>query len=83
MGVEFICPECRSTYFGVSSTRDGEQVNCHDQFGIGCRWSGEYDFSAKEEELRKHLAQIAKRYNITVSDVESIWNEIKALDFVR
>lgn len=83
MRIKFICPKCRSEYFGVSTFNNIDKTNCHDQFGIGCRWSGEYDFLAKEEELRKHLAKIAKRYNITVSDVESIWNEIKALDFVR
>lgn len=56
----FICPECGSTYFGSGNLRgkDGlgvppSQVTiyCHDQHGVGCKWSGKWaDMPDRDEE---------------------------------
>lgn len=37
--LEFKCPECEGSHFG-SSGKNFENIECHDQNGIGCRWKG-------------------------------------------
>lgn len=51
MKKQFVCPECGSTYFGSANLRakDGSPVPtnelklyCHDQYGVGCKWTGKW-----------------------------------------
>jgi hypothetical protein len=44
----FICPKCSGEYFGRDTANENGEVvvlrtvRCHDQFGIGCKWHGEW-----------------------------------------
>jgi hypothetical protein len=44
MSSVFSCPKCAGSYFGTQNPGERDRSKwvrqCHDQFGIGCRWSG-------------------------------------------
>lgn len=43
-GSRFICPRCLGSMFG--SGPEGDKRYCHDEFNLGCRWSGPFEEAA-------------------------------------
>lgn len=65
----FCCPECGGTYFGTTGvTKPKSQWirDCHDQYGIGCKWSGkDKDCIVKGEVAARRLSNaVAKRQGL-------------------
>src|SRR4051812_33417428 len=58
----FTCPKCGGHHFGSASQPKGEKDwiilsrQCHDEHGIGCRWSGP-DVECMSPESRVNYAQ--------------------------
>jgi len=39
----FVCPKCGGSHFGTHDVTATPIIRtCHDEFGVGCKWRGEY-----------------------------------------
>lgn len=46
-GPWFVCPVCGGGHFGTQDIKASPVIRCcHDEFGVGCKWRGEYKFDA-------------------------------------
>lgn len=52
----FTCPSCGGHHFGTARIGERIQGRCHDEFGVGCRWTWDraddlkYGFKEDDEE---------------------------------
>lgn len=65
----FTCPECGGHFFGSKDSAGGRLTRyCHDQNGVGCRWSGSTKECMTEDDINTEEL-IAFGFNLGVKSI--------------
>lgn len=82
---QFRCPECGSFHFGTSFDRlQISGRSCHDEFGVGCRWSGSDEECFVENRLKSagELHGEALRYLVSGNIRRAYTREARVMNIV-
>ena len=56
------CPDCGGHYYGSILGQGPFIRTCSDEFGIGCRWKGDPEYSASETPAKKLLNRLFEHW---------------------